>query len=317
MCAAQEQNDNDQLLTRYLLGELTADEQDRLDDLSITDDEFALRLRSAENELVDAYARGELSGEIVHCFRTVYLSSPERRQKLRFAQALSDLKVFTPDVLVTAEQDISSLGLATASRWGVFSTPRRSFQRGFACAAAVLLLAASYLVLRNSNLQKQLTAAEQQNTSLDNRMHELQMQLEEQRAANAKALDTQSQTVQQKSTAKLLSSFAVLLLPQTRGVTQPVTLAIVSGAELLALRLSLESNEFPQYSAALRNPATNLLLWRSSPLEIQTGAKGKSVLLTLPAQILKEQNYALELYGIPANASPEFVSTYSFHVVFR
>ena len=41
MCAAQEQNDNDQLLTRYLLGELTADEQDRLDDLSITDDEFA------------------------------------------------------------------------------------------------------------------------------------------------------------------------------------------------------------------------------------------------------------------------------------
>jgi hypothetical protein len=275
MCAAQEQNDNDQLLTRYLLGELTADEQDRLDDLNITDDEFALRLRSAENELVDAYARGELSGEIVHRFRTVYLSSPERRQKLRFAQ------------------------------------------RGFACAAAVLLLAASYLVLRNSNLQKQLTAAEQQNTSLDNRMHELQMQLEEQRVANAKALDTQSQTVQQKSTAKLLSSFAVLLLPQTRGVTQPVTLAIVSGAEVLALRLSLESNEFPQYSAALRDPATNLLLWRSSPLEIQTGAKGKSVLLTLPAQILKEQNYALELYGIPANASPEFVSTYSFHVVFR
>ena len=77
---------NDQLITQYLLGSLSVPETERLDELSLTDDEFATRLQSVENDLVDAYVLGELSGETLQQFNSFYLSSPRRREKVKFAQ---------------------------------------------------------------------------------------------------------------------------------------------------------------------------------------------------------------------------------------
>ena len=53
----------DEVLVRYLLGSLPHEEAERLDELSIADDTVASRLSEAENDLVDAYIRNELSGE--------------------------------------------------------------------------------------------------------------------------------------------------------------------------------------------------------------------------------------------------------------
>src|SRR5580765_7610112 len=79
---------DDRLLTQYLLGALPEAEESRLDELSIADDDFAARLVSMENDLVDAYVRGELSGPDLERFRSHYLLSPARREKVRFAEAL-------------------------------------------------------------------------------------------------------------------------------------------------------------------------------------------------------------------------------------
>ena len=74
---------DDDAIIQYLLGRLPDKEAERLDELSITDDDFALRLNAAEYDLVDAYVRGELSGDTQQRFRSFYLSSPKRREKLR------------------------------------------------------------------------------------------------------------------------------------------------------------------------------------------------------------------------------------------
>src|SRR5579859_5404845 len=79
---------DDQLLIRYLLGSLEEDKAERLDELSVTDDDFAWRLRAVENDMVDAYVRGDLSGETLDRFRSFYLSTPRRRERLEFARAL-------------------------------------------------------------------------------------------------------------------------------------------------------------------------------------------------------------------------------------
>ena len=50
---------SDQLITQYLLGSLSSEETERLDELSLSDDEFAVRLQAVENELIDAYVEGE------------------------------------------------------------------------------------------------------------------------------------------------------------------------------------------------------------------------------------------------------------------
>ena len=51
-----------QTIRDYLLGQLPESEAERLDELSITDDECAERIRAVEHDLVDAFARGELEG---------------------------------------------------------------------------------------------------------------------------------------------------------------------------------------------------------------------------------------------------------------
>jgi hypothetical protein len=85
---ADESAHEDQQFERYLLGMLSDDEAERLDELSIADDEAAWRLSAVENDLVDAYVRGELHGETLQRFDAYYLASPRRRAKVMFARTL-------------------------------------------------------------------------------------------------------------------------------------------------------------------------------------------------------------------------------------
>src|SRR5260370_14859836 len=79
---------DDQRLIRYLVGALSEDETERLDELSIADDRFAADLHAVEHDLVDAYASGTLVGDIRERFEMQYLSSPAGRAKVAFATAL-------------------------------------------------------------------------------------------------------------------------------------------------------------------------------------------------------------------------------------
>ena len=85
MSLLRESGPDDQQLVRYLLRLLPEDEADRLDEMSISDDGLAWRLREVENDLVDAYVRGALTGETLQRFESSYLSSERRREKVRFA----------------------------------------------------------------------------------------------------------------------------------------------------------------------------------------------------------------------------------------
>ena len=80
-----EQNYDDQKITEYLFGSLSSDETKRFDELSFADEEFAGAL-AAENELLDRYARGAPAGDALAKFRSHYLASPLRREKVKFAQ---------------------------------------------------------------------------------------------------------------------------------------------------------------------------------------------------------------------------------------
>jgi anti-sigma-K factor RskA len=88
MSSTEQQRFDDQVLTRYFLGTLPEAETQRVEELSIADDSFALRLDAVENDLVDAYAREELSPENLPQFKKSYLSSPQATEKVQFAQAL-------------------------------------------------------------------------------------------------------------------------------------------------------------------------------------------------------------------------------------
>src|SRR5689334_23504874 len=79
---------HDDRLIRYVLGALPDEEAEQLDEQSVVDDELAERLRLIEDDLVDAYASGQLTGDTLRRFESFYLASPRRRNKAAFAKRL-------------------------------------------------------------------------------------------------------------------------------------------------------------------------------------------------------------------------------------
>jgi hypothetical protein len=76
-------------LVRYLLGTADRDDEERFDELSVTDAAFAERLRAIEHDLADAYVRGELSPSDRARWEARYLASPHGRDDLALAEALA------------------------------------------------------------------------------------------------------------------------------------------------------------------------------------------------------------------------------------
>jgi anti-sigma factor RsiW len=81
--------DNDQeLIYKYLLGELADDQQTELEQRYFADDALFERLIAAEDELIERYARDEFSDEERALLEKHFLRSQTRRKRLMFSQAL-------------------------------------------------------------------------------------------------------------------------------------------------------------------------------------------------------------------------------------
>src|SRR5262249_6202613 len=78
----------EEAIKQYLLGRLPEEEQTRLEERLLTDDDFFERLNLAEDELVDDYLAGSLDAENRQRFDKQFLAAPERQRKVRFSMAL-------------------------------------------------------------------------------------------------------------------------------------------------------------------------------------------------------------------------------------
>ena len=85
-------------LALYLLGEMSGSERELLEAEYFSDDEAFQKVLNAEDDLIDAYARGELSTEHRRLFEKRFLSSAQERERLRFARMLASAVAETPAV---------------------------------------------------------------------------------------------------------------------------------------------------------------------------------------------------------------------------
>ena len=281
---------DDQQLVWYLLGLLPEEDAEQLDELSISDDEVAWRLRAVENELVDAYVAGTLTGETLERFESVYLSSERRRQKVKFAGSFLgavDRQAAPAPADAGARRDVirpirqaqdSGSPKAVPSYERV--APRARAAWGLAAAAALLLVACGALLFQEGRLRNGLNEAQTRSAALDRRARELEQQLADQRTANAEtarelervresmaALAQESAAPRPRDRASVPSlTTALVLLPQTRAVGPIASLTVPEGMDRVTFELRLESNEFPRYEVALKDPATNQIVWRSGRL---------------------------------------------------
>jgi len=323
------------MIVDYLLGASTEAETERLDEMSLTDDDFADRLRAVENDLIDSHVRGELSGDGLSKFNSHYLASPVRRDKVRFAETFlgfADKAVAaqsrdwraTAPAIPAARETI----LREPSRSRIFALVRPKLQWGLAAAALVMLFAGGYLMLENLRLRNQMAQTQAERVALEERAQELQRHLAEERSSDAETekeltqvrdrlaqLERQAAAGRQPGKPEAerdLKVIAFSLSPQTRGIGQIPTLTVPVGTDSVALTLDLEAGDFPVYQAELKNPANGQILWRSGKLK--TSGKSKALRVSLRGNLLNSQNYVLELSGISAKGGVEHLGSYPFRV---
>jgi hypothetical protein len=272
---------DEQLITDFLLGNLPEEEIERLDEMSLADDDFANRLQTVENDLIDAYVRGELSGTHLAQFESAYLRSPKRQEKVAFAESLQ--KLTKRSSITPKHQTIYT------SRW-------------LAAAAAVVLITVSYLIFENMRLHNDVEKLKAEKRSFQQHEQELQKQL---------AQHEHQRPTQKQPDTKLM---AFLLLPQTRGISKIPLIQLPADTDFLALTLKLDTNDFPNYVALLRNPITDETVWQSEKIKAEDN---NSVQVRIPASLFKPQNYLMELSGISSKGSAEIVNSYPFRIAIQ
>lgn len=294
-------------LMHYLLGTLPSEEAERLDELSVADDDFSWRLRAAENELVDSYVRSELNGETLKRFRTNYLSSAKRREKVAFAEGLFRFHASAAKAASQAS-DVGSF----LSR--LFTPGRMIFQ--FAGAAFVMLLIAGYLLFDNMRMRQEIQSAEAAQQILE-RMNRALKSQSQQQTANADSQKANSLVSGESRDLNKLNTLALLLPPPSRGISSIKTLTVVPDTDLVVLVLTLESASYPRYRVALKDPATNTTVWRSADLEAATPGNRPAVSMSFRATLLKPQTYVVELSGVSRNGEAQAVGDYAFRVAVK
>ena len=316
-------------LKQYLLGTLGEKEQLVIEQKTMLDDDEFEQLLIAEDELIDAYARQTLSAAERKQFEQHFLSAPEHRQKLHFAQALH------------RQLDRAAAPIEPSRRgwlpWlGDFlkaSYPVRGYALGV--AGALLALGGLWLGYKLVHLQNEVTQMRAQSSAPQSSEQELRQQLAASRASHAQLeqalqnsqtqaaqlekLLAQAQPAPSRSNIPSATSIAAFVLTpgalsRAVGAASAINqVALPAGARVAKLQLELEKDQYPSYRAVLHTQGgTMVKSWDAAPPR-QT-PDGKQLQLQVPTTLLPAGTYYFRLEGITAEGRAETADQFHFHV---
>ena len=167
-------------LCQYLLGKLAEDVQRQLEEKLMTQANLLEQLEVLEDELIDEYLRNALSDKDREGFEKHFLSSPERHQKLRFAQAFRSY-VAVANEGKEKEPSKSSLW---QTLWATLRTQSPALSYGFPVRLLGAFLGCLWMAGTIQRLHTEVAQVRTEQGSLQEREQQLQQQLEAQRRRN-------------------------------------------------------------------------------------------------------------------------------------
>jgi len=261
----------------YLLGALDEERQRSFEELLVTDASVFDELLIVEDELTDQYLANELPESEHENFERRFLCAPERLRKLRFA------RVFRSYVTNVAETETEAADEPSFAPSGDQIIPRpkeRSFFSFFPIQKPIVaysLAAAVIFTLVGISwlVLTNLTTAPQQPGN----------------------------------------SLLVELTPGlTRGSGEGKSIRIPPGTDSAQLQLALSSERHQTYRAeVLSSDRTSVLV--KEALKPETIAGKKVINVTVPARLLKRDDYRVKLSGSLPNGSYEDIDSYTFRVI--
>lgn len=140
----QHQSFPDGTIRRFLLAQLSANEQSAFEAALFTDSQLEQRVRLAEIELIDDYAADRLRVNERAAFHEKFFVTPGRQKKLEVSNAFR--KSLAADVSAPAHSSAKQL----------FNWPRLGWRIGFALVALIFLFASALVIRREPQLVKRI-----------------------------------------------------------------------------------------------------------------------------------------------------------------
>ncbi len=295
-------------LTRYLLGELSEPEQAALEEKYFSDPQVFNEVLRVESELVDAYARGQLSTELRERFEQFYLKHPARRNRVEFARALTT-RIDEKEASVTRAEQSPQSTLHVSWKQRLFGTVGQRPAFRFAMALIVLLIAlAGVWIFINSRRREQQREAAQIQAPPQPAV--TPQQTEKQQAQEERAAQTPAASHSAPSIVSLALSVGGVRSADG-GPTQ--TLVIPNDTTQAQLLLDLKDDSYPRYRVSLRKIGGPEVFTQTNirPRSTKAGAR---FVFKIPASRLTSGDYALTLGGITPEGEVDDLNKSLFRV---
>jgi hypothetical protein len=304
---------SDETLKQYLLGEISDDEGDRIEQRYLADKDFFDQLLAVEDDLMDEYVGTELSPEDRQRFEQKLLATPKQREKLQQAQNFQESMRSHKSHRTRAKETES----AKTSSWFSIFGYRIPAMAG-ALALLLLTLGIAWLLVRERQLNAALQRLQWERATMQQREQELQSKLEDKERQNSELIE-QLQNVPPTEPSKQspltpTTATFVLTFTSTRGGGEASSFTLKRDIEMVQLEAPLANAEYNSYRAELQS-ADGTSLLKIPKLKVRKTAQGNAVLLRISSGLLKGRDYVLKISGVDTNGQLEDAGFYSFRIV--
>ena len=285
----------------------------------------------AEEELIDAYVRGELSLDERRLLEKGLRSSPELVERLHFARLLADAADRTAAAEAVSDRRHDPLPPARKTWWlfGLRLGPRPAFQLAFAACVLIIFMGGAGILAGWIRLRRESRQLAEQQATLERQKLELQKSASEQRLATEqlraqlkeeqqkREADQQriaelqrSQDQKTKSSPSPIGNLATFfLLPSSRSGGEN-EFSPAAGTSKIRLQLAVESIDYRGFVAEVKN-SQDREIFRG---KLRPPRSAKHVTITLPSNLLPPGAYSIQLSGISPDGATELVGNYSFRI---
>jgi hypothetical protein len=323
----KEASDREELMIRYLLGQLPEEEQVRIEEQFFTDEESYEQLLALEDELRYDYATGELAGRERERFKERFLVTPEDRNKVAFASELIS-KVAPSEASATAEVTATPSGY---SPWwqqlaSLLNVQNPVVRYSFAAAVLVVALGAAWLISKQfrsdgpTEMAGREQQPQQQTGQRDGQTNDAPVSVptppKEVVVEQRPPQPSPSREPEKRDEPSVPSIATFLLTPGLiRDAGEPRQLVIEGNTNRVRLQLSLKrKSEHPGYRAVLRT-LEGVEVWNRIGLSARREGAGQAVTAQLPTRLLAGGDYELVLQGATPSGDYEDVDEYYFRIV--
>lgn len=337
---------SDDLIIRFLLGELSEEEQAQVEERFLSDNEFFEEVLSAEDDLIDQYLLGQLRGERRERAEALFRSSARQSRELEFtrelmaslreadaqgnqaASALQPAASAGPDEGGDAEEDSPPADPNTEHSGDTFSLIPTGFQSltqrliWLAIALLCFSLLAWFLYLYSSK-----KGSEERRVGVERNNQETQQpkqppaespdeaQADKQTGTEKEKQEKGKEVAAQAPPSRKPNRVGSILLtpaaPERGGDSK--TLILKNDGRQIQLQLSLDKSwHYARYSVVLTT-FDGRRVWSKESLDAGEASNGR-LSFVLPPSLLEYEDYRIELKGLSESGAFVHVADYVFKV---